>query len=406
MHHHNNPKLRNPCFVAIATATWLLQPAMADWPNFRGPNHDGISHETGLKTEWTEPIPSLWSKEIGSSFSSFACVGNRLYTCGTKNEKQTLLCLNTTTGETIWEVGFENAYREPQGGDGTRATPTVDGDRVYVLGAKGRLLCASSKTGSTIWSRQFNNMPMWGYSGSVLIEGNAAIVSAGKGDGALLALDKKTGDLLWKSGDDTVGYATPYPFAFNGKRYIVGFTAEGVMIVEAQTGREVWRVRWKTDWGVNAASPIFHDGYLFVSSGYHTGCGLFKITQDGDKLSGEEVWRNKVLMNKFQSCILRDGKLYASDQKALVCVDFKTGEEHWRLHRKRHGTLVLASDHLFFLSQQGQLEIAPVTPDGFNPNTTADILTGRCWTVPVIHNGKLYARSLNRIACFDLKPKK
>lgn len=390
--------------MILTIAITLTQLAIADWPNFRGPNHDGISPETGMKTAWSEPIPIVWDKEIGSGFSSFACVGDRLYTCGTENEKQTLLCLNANSGETIWKTAFEDAYREPQGGDGTRATPTVDDDRVYILSARGKLLCASTKTGDTIWSKQFSNMPMWGYSGSVLIEGDKAIVIAGKGNGALLALNKKTGKQIWKSGDDTVGYATPYPFTFNGKRYIVGFTAEGVMIVEADTGREVWRERWKTDWGVNAASPIFHDGYLFVSSGYSTGCGLFKITKNGDKLSGKEIWSNKVLMNKFQSCILRDGKLYASDQKALVCVDFKTGEEHWRIHRKRHGTLVLADNHLFFLSQRGQLQIAPASPKGFDAKTTADILSGRCWTVPVINNGKLYARNLNRVACFNLKP--
>ncbi len=404
MHRHDRFRFLAGVFL-FSIAVGIDSPVAADWPNFRGPNHDGISTETGLRTTWNEPIPMLWDKTIGSSFSSFACVGNRIFTCGTEDGRQTLLAVNANSGETIWKIDFEDEYREPQGGDGTRATPTVDGDRVYILGARGTLLCVAADSGKTLWSKKYGNIPQWGYSGSVLIEGDKAIVSVGSSDGALLALNKKNGKTIWKSGDDAVGYATPYPFTFNGQRYIVGFTAQGVMIVNADDGREVWRERWKTDWGVNAAAPIFHDGHLFISSGYRTGCAVYRLKADGRSLTGEQVWKSRVLMNKFQSCILRGGKLYASDQKALVCADFKTGEEHWRQHRKRHGTLILADDHLFYLSQRGELQIGPVSPTEFSPTTTAEILSGRCWTVPVIHNGKLYARSLDRIACFDLKAK-
>lgn len=391
-------------WLILAWALLTPSGASADWPNFRGPRYDGISDETAFRKEWTEPIPLVWQRNIGSAFSSFACVGDRVYTCGTANGQQVLFCLHADTGEVLWQRPFEEQYAEPQGGDGTRATPTVDEGRVYVLGAKGLLLCADAATGSELWRTQFGHMPSWGYSGSVLIEGDLAIVSAGESDGDLIAFDKKTGRRVWKCGGDPVGYATPYPFSFEGTRYVVAFTGQSFVIAEARTGRLVLRKPWETAWDVNAASPIFQDGHLWIGAGYDTGCALFKLRRDKQALAAEQVWKSKVLLNKFQSCVLHEGKLYASDQKALVCVDFLTGQEHWRKHRLRHGGLVLADGHLLLLTEKGELQIAKADPTGYEPKTTASILSGRCWTAPVLHKGKLYVRNLERIACFDLKP--
>ncbi len=131
---------------------------------------------------------------------------------------------------------------------------------------------------------------------------------------------------------------------------------------------------------------------------------MYKLRRDKQYLAAEPVWKSKVLLNKFQSCVLHEGKLYASDQKALVCVDFLTGQEHWRRHRVRHGGLVLADGHLLLLTEKGELQIAEADPAGYEPRTTASLLSGRCWTAPVLHKGKLYVRNLNRIACFDLYP--
>lgn len=375
--------------------------AGADWPNFRGPNHDGISHVKGIQTKWDKAIPMVWDREIGSAFSSFAVVGDRLYTCGTVDERQTLFCLNAKTGEVIWQNKFEEAYNDSHG-SGTRSTPTVDGDRVYIQGAHGRLLCVDAATGEKVWDTTFDHKPQWGYSGSVLIEGEMAIACGGKNQGALVAMNKKTGKVIWTCGDDAPGYATPYPFDFAGKRYIVGFTGQSFIIAEAKTGKLAFRRAWKTDWDVNAAAPIFHDGHLFVSSGYKTGCGVFKLSPSGDGLAAQEVWKSKVFMNKFQSCILYKGDLYASDQNALTCAAFLTGEQKWRVERIKHGTIVINEGHLFLLTQEGELQIAPATPSGYEPTAKAEILTGRCWTVSVLHDGRIYARSLERVVCFDL----
>lgn len=395
------PMLRKVLTFPLVALVTVATTVRADWTNFRGPKHDGISDEKGFRTVWTDPIPLLWERRVGAAFSSFACVGKRVFSCGTKDQQQVLFSLNADTGDLIWQTIIEKEFVDPYG-EGTRATPTFDEGRVYILGAHGTLLCLQADSGKQVWKKSFHDVPQWGYAGSVLIEGELAIATGGRSEGSLVAFDKRTGRQVWKCGDDPAGYATPYPFTFQGRRYIVGFTGVSAIIAEAQTGRMVWRTPWQTDWKVNAASPIFHEGYLFLSSGYRTGSGLFKIRRDGENLKADTVWKSDVLMNKFQSCILYEGNLYGSDQKALVCADFLTGREHWRKRRLKHGTLILADGHLLLLTQKGRLQIAKAGPNGFNTVTQADILDGRCWTVPVLHQGRLYARNLERLVCFNV----
>lgn len=398
-----------PC-LAVASAvicptlvaTTYHQVSAADWPNFRGPRLDGISDDKDFNPEHKTPPKKLWEKNVGSAFSSFSAVGDRLYTCGTKDKQQTLVALNADTGEIVWETPIEKEYRN-EFGDGTRATPTVDGDRVYILGAFGRLLCVEAATGKVVWEKQFDHPPTWGYSASVLIEGDLAITTAGEEQGALVAFEKKTGKQMWICGKDTVGYAMPYPLTFEGKRMIAGFTGDSAILADAASGRELWQQTWETDWKVNAAMPIFANGRLFLGSGYKTGAALLSLRAEGDKVVSQQVWKNPKLLNKFQSAVLHDGHLYTSDEKAFKCIDWETGKEKWSESRTANGTVFIANAHLFLLTEGGQLRIGKVSPEAFKPLTTADILDGRCWSIPVLHRGRLYARNMERIVCLDLK---
>ena len=379
--------------------------AFADWPNFRGPNHDGISAETGLKKEWSAAPKTVWETKVGDSFSGLSIVGDRLYTCGTAAKKQTVVCLDANTGKQIWQTPIEDAYAEMQGGNGARATPTISDGKVYVLGARGRMVCLKADEGGLVWEKKYTGMPQWGYSGSVLVDGGMAIVSAGGNDGALLAYDKNDGKEIWKFGDDRVGYATPYPFTFEGERYIVGFTGKKASVVSAATGKLAWETAWKTDWDVNAAAPIYHNGHLFLSSGYDTGSALFKLSKNGDKLEGNSVWGEikKVLLSKFQSAVLVDGHSYCSDQRKLACVEFMTGKEVWKEPRIKDSTIVAAEGHLFLQCENGEFQILPATPQGYKPIGKFKAFGGLWWTVPTLNNGKLYSRDTGTIKCFSLK---
>jgi len=280
---------------------------------------------------------------------------------------------------------------------------TVSAGRVYVLGGHGTLICADATTGSELWRKEFHHPPRWGYSGSVLAEDETVIVSVGGSDGALVALDATTGKAKWNCGNDAAGYATPYPFTFEGRRFIAGFMANSAILADAATGRLAWRMEWETDWDVNAATPIFHQGHLFLSSGYRHGCILLKLRSEDKGPAADAIWQSRVLRNKFQSPVLWEGHLYSCDEKGLKCVEFLTGEEKWSRPRTKHGTVLIADGHLFVLTQDGTLFIAPATASGFEPVTEAKILGGRCWTVPMICGGRLYARNLERVVCFDLR---
>ncbi|MFQ5463145.1 MAG: PQQ-binding-like beta-propeller repeat protein [Phycisphaerae bacterium] len=395
---------RGSAIVAVACTLGFGSAAAhgADWPNFRGPHHDGICLESGLRVSGKDPLPLVWQQDIGSAFSSFAVVGDRVYTCGTKSDKQYLFCLRADDGRILWETAIEPAYENTHG-SGTRATPTVHDGKVYILGAHGRWLCVDAASGTTKWTYTLHNPPTWGYAGSILVQGDLAIATGGHQDGALLALDRQSGVVRWRCGTDAPGYATPYPFTFHDKNYVLGFSGESAVIAEAATGRLALRIPWSTAWQVNAAAPIVHDDYLFLSSGYQTGCGLFRLTTEADALSTSLIWQSRVLRNKFQSCIYQDGYLYASDQRGLKCVRFLSGEAAWSIPRIQHGTLVPAQNHLFLLTEHGELQVAERSPKGFEPTLTAEILSGRCWTVPVISGGRLFARSLERVVCFDLR---
>ncbi len=375
----------------------------ADWTQWRGPSHDGISTDPAIRTSWEKSPKTLWEFPVGKGFSSFAILGNRVYTCGTEDHKQVAFCLSVDTGQPVWKTPYEAEYRERQGGDGPRSTPTVHDGRVYLCGALGRLLCLDADKGTVIWERQFTNRPIWGYSGSVLIEGDLAIVSPGSTDGALLALDRKTGKEVWKCGKDAAGYATPYPFTLRNKRYIVGFMAGNVLIADAATGTEAARIQWKTPYNVNAATPIFHQDHLFISSGYNTGSALYKLDLKDNHLHVQQVWQDRFLKCKFQTCVLRDNLLFGGDEQGLKCAEFLTGKQCWNIRGMENATVVWVADHLIVLAEDGRLMIAPATGKEFKPIAEAQILSGRCWTVPILCDGRLYLRDFKKAMCVDLR---
>jgi outer membrane protein assembly factor BamB len=378
----------------------------ADWPQWRGPNRDGISKETGWSSKWSEQGPKkLWEGSVGIGYSSFSVGGGKLYTMGNAQEVDNVLCFDAETGKQLWKHEYPCSSKDPNGYPGTRCTPTIDGDRVYSVSRQGQLFCLQTATGKVVWSKDFTKdfagqVPTWGFSGSPWIEKDWVLVEAGGAGASVVALNKSTGAAVWKSGDDGAGYASLIAFDNGGNRCLAQFAKESIVGHRMKDGSELWRFPWKTSWGVNAATPIIAGDDMFLSSGYGFGCARLKMASSGLT----EVWHNKNMRNHVNSCVLVDGYVYGYDESELKCLDWKTGEVKWGTKAYGKGSLMCADHKLILYGQTGKLGVAEATPAEFKELASAQILTGKdTWAPPVLANGRIYLRSLDKMVALDVK---
>ena len=393
-------------FVVSVFAIAVNPCKAADWPNWRGPNYNGISSETGWSATWPKDGPKvLWKATLGTGFCSIAVSGGRAYTMGNIKDKDILYCFDANTGNQIWKQPYPCPLFDKNHEGGPSATPTVDGDSIYTFSKNGDALCFKADTGKIVWQKNLPKelgikFPTWYFSSSPFVAGNLIILNAGA---AGVALNKADGSLVWKNGDGPPGYATAVPFTMGNEKCVAFAGCNEVMGVVAATGKVLWRFPWKTDYDINPADTIISGDTVFVSSGYNHGCALLKI--EGDKVT--DVWRNKNMRNHFNSCVLWEGYFYGFDESELKCLDFKTGAVKWSQGGLGKGSLMVADGKLIILSERGKLVIAPASPDGFKELAGAQILKGKCWTMPVLANGKIYARNNpdGQLVCVDVSGK-
>lgn len=382
----------------------------AEWHQWRGPNRDGISHEIGIVKNWAEDGPKeLWRISLGEGFSGISISNGRTYTMYAKGDDEIVVCLDAKTGKEIWRYLDDYLFENSQGGNGPRSTPTVDGDKVYVLSAYGRLVALDANTGKQLWDYDFtkafgSKMPQHGFATSPIVEGNLLLVEAGGADGkAIIAFDKENGNIVWSTLSDPPAYSSPITVTINNTRQTVFFTADGLVSVSAQDGQVYWRYTWHTRFDVNASTPVFiAPDKIFISSGYDTGAAVVQIKDTDGKLTVEEVWKNREMKNHFSSSILHDGYLYGFDNAIFKCIDANTGEEQWKARRFGKGSLIYAGGHLIVLGDSGVLALVEATHTEFKEKTQAQVLSGRCWTPPTLSGGKLYLRNHEELACLDL----
>ena len=387
-----------PLTLALCLAAGAV--LAADWPQYRGPNRDGISRETGLLKSWPQGGPKvLWKAPSGDGYSHMAVTGGRLYTMIGQGADEVVVAHDAATGKQVWRVRADAKYSSDQG-DGPRSTPVVDGGMVYALSAGGKLLALNAQTGKEVWRHDLRaemgaKPPQWGISTTPLVEGNLLLVDVGGSDGkSLAAFDKKTGKVVWTSQTDKAGYSAPIGITVNGVRMVIFFTGSSVVAVTPADGKLLWRVPWRTDWDVNAATPIFiAPDKLYVSSGYDTGAGLFRIKAAGKLAMVEEVWKSRGMKNQFSSSVFHNGHIYGFDNRTLKCIEAATGEEKWKQGGLGHGSLILADGHLIVLSESGRLVLAEATPAAYREKAGAEVLSGRCWVAPTLANGVLYVRN-------------
>lgn len=374
----------------------------ADWPRFRGPDQNSISKETGFNPKSLEGgAKVVWKAGVGTGFSSITVANGRAHTMGNADAKDTVWCLDASTGKEIWKHTYAEELKPNLYEGGPNATPTVDADRVYTLSKTGRALCLDAAKGTVIWDKPLAKdlgakKPEWGFSSSVLIEGDLAIYNVGS---AGTALNKQTGEVVWKSGPGAAGYSQAIPVNFGKDRLAILMAAADAIAINPKTGEVAWSHPWKTSYDINAADPVVSGNKVFVSSGYNHGASVFEVAENKTKV----VWENKSLRNHFASSILLNGHLYGVDEKELRCVDFATGEVKWTDKASGKGTLIIADGKLIVLGEKGELIIAEASVEGFKPLSRAQILGGKCWTSPALANGKLYARNAKGdLVCVEL----
>ena len=379
-----------------------------DWPNWSGPFHDGISRETGIAETWpTGGLPVDWTREIGTGFSSMSVVDDRLFAMGHKDGEETVWCLSSNSGDVEWTHKYPGELIPNLHEGGPCSTPTVDGDRVYTLGKEGQLFCLSVIDGSTIWKSALQEklgvkLPEWGFSSSPLILGNQLILEAGR----VVSFDKMSGEVLWQTEVHEAGYGTTAAFEHHGKTLLATLDCDGLRVVESADGQEVAFAEWKSPYRTNSTTPIVMGDTIFVSTGYNVGCGLFRLK--GQTL--ELVYQNAGMRNHFNNSILHDGWLYGFDGNShngrnatLNCISYETGELAWSQRGLGCGSLLIADGKLLVLSEKGELVLAQASHNAWTELARSPFLEGRCWTVPVLSNGRVYGRNADgKLVCVTL----
>lgn len=379
-----------------------------DWPQWRGPNRDGVSLETGLLKSWPEEGPEvIWEAPAGDGFSGISISDGRLYTMYGKNAFEYLVCLNAEKGEELWRLKVDGKFTN-QFGHGTRSTPTVDGNSVYGLSAQGKLVAVKTKNGELIWKHDLQKeygaqIPQWGISTSPLVYNELLIVDVGGRDYGLVAFNKKNGKVVWKTKTDKPGYSAPIAVNVNGKKQILNFSGSALISVSPKDGSRYWRYPWVTDYDINAATPIFvGPDKVFISSGYNRGGALLKMTPESGSVNVSEVWKSRAMRNHFSTSLLVDNHLYGFDEKTLKCINVNTQEEKWAQRGFGKGSLITADGHLIVLSDKGILALIEANPSAYVEKATAQVLKGKCWTVPTLSDAKLYVRNEKQILCLDI----
>jgi outer membrane protein assembly factor BamB len=402
-------------FAALTQFVPIL--SAADWPTWRGPHRDDSSTEKNLLAEWPAEGPQLAWKVTGcgSGYSGVSVANGRVFTMGDGPDGTIVHAFDEQTGKPLWESAVVG---KPGGNfNGPRCTPTVDGGAVYALAQFGDLVCLDATTGQERWRKNLGtdfggNYSGWNYTESPLVEGDKVMCTPGGKKGAIVALDKKTGALVWQSTEFTDGaqYSSLIAADISGIHQYIQLTAASVAGVDAGTGKLLWRAERKGATAV-ISTPIYADNQVYVTSGYGVGCNAFKIVKDEAGFKTEEIYANKNMANHHGGVILLGGYLYGfSDSKGWICQEYKTGDIKWSDKGVGKGSIGYADGHFYCRSEgsKGTVALIEATPDGYKEKgrfEQPDRSTKNSWPHPVIANGRLYLRDQDVLLTYDVRRK-
>ena len=391
--------------------------ASRDWPHWRGPNYDGVANEIGVLTEWPSDGPKvLWTAQTGEGFASVAVADGRVFTIVQDGDHEAVICWDAEKGTELWRFRYPCAYKNDYG-NGPRSTPSVDGDRVYSVGATGLLHCLKAKPeqkdGEVVWKKDLQEefgaiVPKWGVSFSPLVLGDRLyIVPGGPNGNSLAALDKKTGAILWKKHGDLAAYTSPIPATIHEQLQILVLTGKRLLGVHSDTGDILWEFPWPIENECNIASPLVVQDYVFISSYYGRGCAVLKIEKAGDAWEPSLVYKNKRMRNHLSTSVRVKDHIYGFDDSLLTCMDFRTGAVTWKERGFDKGSLVAVGDQLIIYGANGELALVEANPQEYIQKSRFlfSKQARSCWSAPVLAGGRLYVRDWEKLVCFDVRTK-
>jgi outer membrane protein assembly factor BamB len=396
-----------------------LRAAPFDWPQWRGPDRNARSKETGLLRSWPKDGPKLaWKATgLGIGYSTPSIAEGRVFAMGNRDKTEYVVCLSEKDGKEVWAAEVAPVRREKNDDPpGPRCTPTVDGKLVFALGRSGDLVCLESSTGKEVWRKDLRKdfgglVGPFNYCESPLVDGERLICTPGGKEQSVVALDKKTGKVLWKAEvrDGRAAYASPIVVEFGGVRQYILLLNCGLVGLAAEDGKLLWQHR-KSACKNNACTPIFHDGYVFATAGYDPPTALIQVRVKDDKtFVAQEVYYTQKMGTSWGGMVLVDGYLYGSIGDMLGCVELKTGEVVWKERTAGKGSIALADGRLYYRNHRSGTTFL------VEPNPKKYVEHGRfaqpqrsrqpAWPHPVIANGRLYLRDHDVLLCYELKAK-
>lgn len=395
--------------LCASGAVWAGAPAATEWPQWRGPDRTGITTDTSWTTQWPGGKPKqLWQKDIGQGYSAWVVSGNKAYNLGNTGGQDTVWCVDADSGQEVWKYsyrcGTDNQYPGP------RATPAVDSGKVYTYSREGLLLCLDAAKGAVVWQKDTRQelgarIPRWGLSSSPTVHGEVVIVNPGAPNASVVAFNKTTGQVVWKSGSDGAGYSSAVLFPAGAPTAVAMFSATGLVGLSLQNGQQIFQSPWKTSYEVNASDPIVVGDKIFITSGYGTGCALVQVGAGGAK----QLWTNKTIASHTTGPVYYEGHIYGMDgqmgKQSLKCLDFATGQQKW-VQQGLGGSVIVVSGKLVVFSDKGELAIADANPANFTPAARVSIHSGTCWTSPAFSSGRIFVRNKEgQAAAYDLRGK-
>jgi outer membrane protein assembly factor BamB len=386
----------------------------SDWPQFLGPTRNGVSTENNLSLTWPKEGPAiLWKAKVGEGWSGPVMAANRVVIFHRVGENEVIDCLDATNGMTLWRAEYPSTYRDDFGFEaGPRATPAIDGQRIFTFGANGILNAWNLTNGANLWRidtrQQFNSdKGFFGIACSPLIEGNALILNIGGAGAGVVAFDKATGKVLWKATSEEASYSSPVAATPSGQRRVFVFARKSLLALAPGDGQLLWEFPWapRIDASVSAATPLVIDDQVFISASYGAGAALLRVA--GSK--PEVVWSGDgILSSHYSPVVQHGGFLYGFDGRQeqrcrLRCVELRTGKVRWSEERFGAGSLLVVDGKLLILTERGELLVASVSPDKFSVSARAQILGSDIRAHPALAHGLFCARDKGTLVCVNLR---